>query len=418
MYNCVFAPCIWIVFQVYGILNKKAARSIRGRDGLFERLEKKLSRLPEGERVWFHSSSMGEFEQAKPIIAALKKRRPSLRIIVTFFSASGYEHSQRYKLADVIEYLPFDSTRNAKRFIDLVRPKAAIIVRYDVWPNHLWAAHQAGIATFIANATLRGSTPRMLPVARQFHTAMYNTLDYILTVSEADRRVFERFHVTKPVLETAGDTRFDQVMQRSAESVKRQVLDPRILGGKKILVAGSTWEEDEEHLLPACLEVFRTHPEFLVILVPHEPTDEHLERIEEEWGAESPVIRFSELYRYKNERIIAVDTVGILMALYQHAHVAFVGGSFKGGIHNVLEPAVYGVPVLMGPDHTNSQEAGELVRAGGAFMGESRDALIEHLRCFLENETKRKEAGNIAASFVKQHTGATERFLSYLEQRL
>lgn len=419
LYQIVIIPLGWTFFHLLGLFDRKAARGIRGRKGLLDRLWERVTRLnPHSKRIWFHSSSMGEFEQAKPIIAELKRRHPEVEIIATFFSPSGYEHSRTYKLASIIAYIPFDSAANARRFIELIRPSAAVIVRYDVWPNHLWALRRAGVPTFIANATLRRNSTRRMPVLRQFHREMYNSLDYILTVSPEDKQTFESFGLSHPVVEQIGDTRYDQVWLRSAESRTRQVIEPRILAGKKVLVIGSSWKADEDVLIPACLRLFGEHPEFLVILVPHEPTLETLERIEYELNGRIASIRFSNLSQYVDEKLILIDVVGILMTLYRYASVAYVGGSFSGGVHNVLEPAAYGIPILFGPVHQNSQEAASLVREQAAFVGENQDDLHGHLRMLLDDERRRADAGTKALSFVCRNTGATERFLSYLEKVL
>jgi 3-deoxy-D-manno-octulosonic-acid transferase len=418
-YQYVAIPLGWIAFHLLGLFDKKAARGIRGRKGLLERLQEQVTHLnPGSTRIWFHSSSMGEFEQAKPIIAELKKRHPEVEIIATFFSPSGYEHSRTYKLASIITYIPFDSRSNARRFIGMIHPTAAVIVRYDIWPNHLWALRGAGVSTFIANATLRRNSTRRLPLLRQFHRAVYNSMDYILTVSPGDRETFESFRLEHPVVEAIGDTRYDQVWLRSTESRSRQVIDPNMLAGKKVLVIGSSWKADEDILIPACLRLFGDHPEFLVILVPHEPTLDTLERIEYELNGHIPSIRFSNLSQYHNEKLILVDVVGILMTLYRSASIAYVGGSFSSGVHNVLEPAAYGIPILFGPVHQNSQEAAGLVGEQAALVGENQDDFYRHLRMLLDDEKLSTETGAKALAFVCRNTGATGRFLSYLEKVL
>jgi len=416
-YNGMVIPIGWIGFHLWGLVDKKAKRGIRGRRGLFTRLEHQVAKLPPNKkRIWFHSSSMGEFEQAKPIIAELKKRRPDIQVIVSFFSPSGYEHSQSYKLAGIITYIPFDSSSNAKRFVQMITPSAAVIVRYDLWPNHVWALHDAGVPMFIANATLRKSTSRALPFFKQFHRMLYDRINFILAVSENDKEAFESFGLLRPIVNVIGDTRYDQVWKRSAESKLRHILDKKILAGKKVLVIGSSWKEDEETVLPVCIALFEQHPDFFVVLVPHEPTVENLERIETTLNGYTSSIRFSNLNEYNNERVILIDSVGILMAMYQYAHIAFVGGSFRNGVHNVLEPAAYGIPVLFGPKHENSQEAQEMLRQDAALTGNTGEEIREHLHRLLIDDKQEKKYGENAVAFVRLHTGATDRFLSYLEK--
>ena len=418
-YNCVVVPLGWLGFRIAGLLNPKVSRGIRGRKGLFGDLEAQVRTLdPASKRIWFHSSSLGEFEQAKPIIAELKRRHPGIKIIVSFFSPSGYEHSKNYKFADVIAYIPFDSHRNASRFLRLIRPTALVMLRYDVWPNHLWAAQRNNVPTFIASATLRSKTARSVPVIHQFFKMLYNSVDYILTVSPEDRRIFESLHLQHPVLEVIGDTRYDQVLQRCAESKSRPLLAPGIISGKRVFVIGSSWSDDEQRLLPACTQLIAHDPDMLVIIVPHEPTVEHLEQLETQLNGTATFIRFSAINDYRGEQFIIVDSVGLLMPLYQYATVAYVGGSFGGGVHNVLEPAVYHVPILFGPHHGNSQEAVRLEQQGAAFSVNDTEEIVLSLRQLFEHETLRTQAGEKAQSLVAASAGATERFLSYLEKVL
>lgn len=418
-YNVFVISILWIGFHLYGFINKKAMRALKGRKNLFKHLQTKISRLkPNAQRIWFHSSSMGEFEQAKPIIAELKKKYPKIQIVVSFFSPSGYEHSLSYKLADVITYIPFDSVSNAKNFIEILQPSAVVFIRYDIWPNHLWILKQKRIPVFIASATLQRKLYRIIPIIRQFIRSLYNSIDYILTVSVNDRDVFESFRLTKPFLDVIGDTRYDQVWEKSGESKKRQLLDEKIYKNKKVVVIGSSWREDEERLQPALFKIQNSFPNILVIWVQHEPIEKNLEYLEKELNGSMPYIRFSHLHQYRDEKVIIVDSVGILMALYQYAHIAYVGGSFGNGIHNVLEPASYGIPIVFGPKHLNSQEAVMLIQKEAAFVGNDSEELSQRFHFLLNDETKRLRCGIQAVDIVKANIGATERFLSYLEKVL
>lgn len=359
---------------------------------------------------------MGEFEQAKPIIAALRKKYHNLHIIVTFFSPSGYDHSKNYKLADIITYIPFDTKSNAQHFLSLIKPTVAVFVRYDVWPNHLWELNARGIPALIANATMRKTSARFFPILRTFHRHLYNHFDSIFTVSMNDTRAFALFGLSHPTIEAIGETRYDQVWQRISEAKTKHIVPLHIVKNKKVFVAGSTWPEDEEVLIPTIKKLVQHSSKVLVILVPHEPTIEALESIEVRLGFKIRSIRFSDLNDYNNEPIIIVDSVGILMLLYQYAHVAYVGGSFRQGIHNVLEPAVYGIPVVYGPKHTNSQEAMELVQRHGGFIIDNQQECYKMLRMLLDNKKMRTEAGTQSLKLVKENIGATKRFIHHLEK--
>ena len=411
-------PLLWGVLRVLGLVNRKVRRGIRGRKNLFATLAELTGHLGSGKRVWFHSSSMGEFEQAKPIIAELKKRHPEVKVIVSFFSPSGFEHARKYPLADVITYLPFDTRAGARRFLDLVRPDVAVMVRYDVWPNHIWELERRAIPTLIANATMRRQTKRRLPLIRTLHHYVYNALSDILSVTPEDNAAFAMFALTHPTLQTIGDTRYDQVSARSNEARKRHIIPLAIIEGKQVIVAGSTWPEDEEVILPTILELHETTANLLLILVPHEPTVERLESLEGELAGRTTFIRFSALNEYNQEKVIIVDSIGVLLILYACANIAFIGGSFRQGVHNVLEAAVFGIPVLFGPRHRNSQEPLMLVERGGGFVVNDSKELYRTLRNLLEDDLARSTAGGRASRFVQANLGATERFLQHLEPYL
>ena len=362
---------------------------------------------------------MGEFEQAKPIIAALKHRYPEIIIIASFFSPSGYEHSKKYPLADVITYVPFDTGTGARRFLDLIRPDIAVMVRYDVWPHLIWELQRRHVPTLLANATMRRQTKRLLPVARSFHRYIYNAIDEILTVAESDMEAFKKFRLSHPSI------------KRHRRYAVRSGLHPEqprhgsatlcllpITAGKKVIVVGSSWPEDEEVIIPAFLRIQSSMDNVLLIVVPHEPSEEHLEDLERDLEGKTSYIRFSALNEYNGERVIIVDSVGILLILYAYAHIAYVGGSFRQGIHNVLEAAVYGIPVLFGPRHRNSHEPLMLVEGGGAFVVNDSEELHRTLDNLLNDELARTTTGKRAEEFVQSHVGATDRFLQHLEPYL
>lgn len=418
-YNIIVVPVLWALFMTGGLLKQKFRIGIKGRRNLFDNLKAQLEKISaNSDKIWFHASSLGEFEQAKAIISALKKSHPETKIIVSFFSPSGYEPSKKYKLADVITYLPFDSYQNAKLFVNLINPKAAVVIRYDLWPNHIWALKKKNIPVFIANATMRENTARRFPVLKSFHRNLYNSADFILTVSENDLKTFHMFKLTFPKSGVMGDTRYDQVWQRSIESKKKHLIPENILRGKKVFVMGSSWEADEKILFPVFFKLQTNEPDLLMILVPHEPTENNLERIESDLNGYTTYRRFSDLNDYSGEKVLIVDSIGILMALYQYAHVAFVGGAFRNAVHNVLEPAVYGIPVLFGPNHTNSQEALLLLKEKIAFTGSDDKDMYRILRTLLSNNVLRSASGQSAISFIQKNIGATQKFLSYFDKVL
>lgn len=409
-YNIIPLPLLKIIIYFFSPFDKKIRVGIKGRKRLYEELIINLTGLDRSKNlIWFHSSSLGEFEQAKPIIEQIKKNT-EVNIFVTFFSPSGYNNSLKYPYADVISYLPYDSVGNAKRIISLVRPSAVIFMRYDFWPNLIWMLSRYKIPAFIVDATMKIKSKRKLPIAKQFHKSLFKNFIRILTISEKDRISFGDFNIPKEKLAVVGDTRFDRVHQKSIEAKRKNLFRDEILKGKKVLVLGSTWEADEEIILPAIQKLFKYTNDILVIIAPHEPTQKRLDELEYALRDISN-IRFSYKNDYTDEKIILVDSIGILLTLYYYADVAYVGGSFKQGIHNVLEPAVYGIPVIFGPKNKNSQEARKMIDVGCGIEIKTKSEAYRAFREQLSNDEIRKNIGDISYDYVQKNIGATEKII-------
>ncbi|MBI2419702.1 MAG: 3-deoxy-D-manno-octulosonic acid transferase [Ignavibacteriales bacterium] len=408
----MFIPAFTTVMYVIAAFNKKAARGIKGRERLFEDLLLKAGTLDKGRPlVWIHSASLGEFEQAKPIIETLKNNYP-VNVLVTFFSPSGYDNAKNYPLADITSYIPLDSRSQAKRFIDICNPAAVIFIRYDVWPNHVYYAYKKNIPIFLVSATLRPNSLRKKGLFALFHRSLFGMFRGIITISEEDKRNFLDVMPHKELVSVAGDTRFDRVFKMSQAAKNRNLIKPEVLEGKKVFVAGSTWEEDEDALFPALLTLNKYEHNALYIIVPHEPHVSHIEHVEGYFNiAGIRTIRFSDLNQYKGETVIIVDSIGILLTLYSYAHIAFVGGSFKANVHNVLEAAVYGIPVFYGPKIGNSREAFDLANTGGGIICKNKKDCYRTIRELLSNEPERIKRGKIAKDFIVNHTGATEKIM-------
>lgn len=417
-YNILFIPALYLLLIFYSIFKSKIRRGIRGRKRIFEELIVSSTSLDRTKKaIWFHSSSLGEFEQAKPIIEKLKKEK-KYNIFVSFFSPSGFENSRKYPFADLITYIPFDSTSNAKRFLDYTLPDLAVFMRYDIWPNHVWALKTSGIPVLLVDATMRKKSARKLPVVKSFHKALFKDFNKILTISKADANNFMDFKYPMDKIEIVGDTRFDRVYERSIEAKKSNLINPDVLRGKKILVAGSTWEQDEEVIIPAFKKLAKFDENALLIIAPHEPTVLHLEKIEQEFSNDVSTIRFSHLNNYSDERVIIVDSVGILLTLYTYADAAFVGGSFKQNVHNVLEAAVYGIPVLFGPKIENSQEAKYLINKGGAMMVNGKKEAYRGFRSLFLDDELRKKRGEKSYEYVQENIGATDKIVDTINKIL
>lgn len=408
-YNILFLPLFYVLLIFAFLFKQKIRKGFRGRKRIFEELILNNLNLNQSNKViWFHSSSLGEFEQAKPIIEKLRNEA-KVNIVVSFFSPSGYENSKKYPYADLITYLPFDSKWRAKRFIEIISPDLAVFMRYDIWPNHIWTLKKKNIPSLLVDATMKKKSPRKFPIVRSFHKYLFEDFTKILTVSEEDLSGFKNFKCRDVQIKVVGDTRFDRVYNRSLASRNSKILNPNVIEGNKIIVAGSTWQQDEEVLIPVFSKILKYEKQALLIIAPHEPDLLHLEKLEHEFLPEIPSIRLSHINNYNNQRVIIVDSIGILSILYNYADVTFVGGSFKLNVHNVLEAAVYGVPVLFGPKIDNSQEAKQLTEAGGGILVKDKKALYRSLRKLLSEDDFRRDCGKKSYDYVNENRGATER---------
>lgn len=400
----------------------KVRDGLAGRRGLAERLEA-IGRACGGRLVWIHSTSVGEYEQARPLAALLGERRPDLEILHTFFSPSGYSYARRLGEAKYVEYVPED-TRDAVRLaLEVLRPRALVFMKFDLWPNLVHEAHARGVPVLLLDATLQPRSWRSRWPARRLYAEIYRRLDVISAVSRADAARFRALVPTHPAIHVDGDTRYDQVQRRRA-AARRVAIEPRLLEDPRpfTLVAGSTWPADEAILLAAWRAfVLHTNASKQVpaasrlVLVPHEPEARHLDALEarlRRLGLSS--VRYSALASGAGlEPVVIVDRVGILAELYAAGDVAYVGGAFGTGVHNLLEPAILGLPVGFGPNHSNAPEAGLLLEARAASV--IRSAL--DLRRVLESDRdpgSRRERGFRARACVEQNLGATERCFARL----
>ncbi len=418
IYNILVIPLLTLFFRIASLFNDKVKRGYLERKKQTPELIKKFEKLDRSKKLlWFHSASLGEFEQAKPIIQKIKNEQ-DVNVLVTFFSPSGYDNSIKYPYADVIAYLPVDSIKSVKEFISITNPSIVILMRYDVWPNLIWELGNRNIPAIIADATMRKKSKRKIPLIKNFHNTLYENFSRILTVSEDDLNSFKDFNFDKNKLRVIGDTRFDRVYQKSLLAKEKKLFRDELFEGKKVLVFGSAWEEDEAVVFPAIEKLLKNDPDCVIIIAPHEPTLLHLEKIENHFMGIEKTIRFSSKNKYNNEKIIIIDSIGILLSLYYYADVAIVGGAFKKGVHNVLEPAVYGIPVLFGIKYNNSQEAIELIKRGGGVCIRNKKETYQTLRKLFTKHEEKKRMGKINLKYVRENVGASDKIIAEINNLL
>jgi 3-deoxy-D-manno-octulosonic-acid transferase len=417
-YNLLVIPPAKVFIFFFSLFNSKIRTGLHDRKKLFENLIINLAGIDRKKKmIWFHSASMGEFEQAKPIIEKIKSEM-DVNIIVSFFSPSGYRNSLKYPFADIVSYIPIDTPILTERFLNHVRPNIAIFMRYDIWPNMIWKLDKKKIPYFIVDATMRSQSKRKLPLVFDFHKSLFANVTGVLAVSDDDAVNFKMFGIPDNKIEIVGDTRFDRVYTNSIDAKAKKLFKENFFDGRKVFVLGSSWESDEDVMLPALMKLMEYDQSVVTIVVPHEPTIQHLERIENTVFKYYRSIRFSFMNNYNNERVIIIDSIGVLLTLYSYASAAYVGGSFKQGVHNVLEPAVYGIPVLFGPKIENSREAKILVSLGGAHIVNNKKEAYRVLRKLFSDENHRTEMGKIGARFVKQNTLATDKIFQRIYLQL
>jgi len=376
------------------------------RKNLFEELEATVQSAAKSSfRLWVHAASVGEFEQARPVIAALLEKHPDITLFVSFLSDSGYNARKNFAQAAAVFYLPVDTPANAERLVSLLKPDLLLLMRYDFWPNHLLAAKKSGAHLILAAAVLQENSQYFNPLLKGFYRSIFNLFDRIYTVSAKDTRAFrDRFGCRQA--ETAGDPRFDQVFLRSRNSGKVAHLKP-LYDNRTVLIAGSVWQIDETLILGAWQRLENRPP---LVLVPHQVNPENMERLSRTLEERSiPFGRVSapESAFDPERQVLLIDETGYLAELYSIGSIAYVGGGFGVNVHNTLEPAVYGIPVIFGPRHHNSPEAEDLAATGGATVVGDEASLLAALNLFMTDPSARQRSGAAAAAFVKERTGAT-----------
>ncbi len=394
----------------------KLRDAIQGRRGFRDRWNALARDLPT-DSVWFHVASVGEFEQARPVISALLRARPDIPVIVTFSSPSGYHFARKREVVGpaairFIDYLPFDTPEHMRFCLQCARPRLIVFVKFDLWPNLVWEADARNVPMILVDATLSASSGRIAGAAGWLYRDVHRRLRAILAISDDDAARFRASVPSHTAISVAGDTRFDRVMERWQNRSASTFTLPE---GGVTLIAGSTWPADEERLLPALERLLREDTRLRVVLVPHEPTPAHVEPLRR-WAAALgiPTRVESEPSGDAHARIVIVDAVGVLAEAYRYADIVYIGGAFTTGVHSVIEPAIAGVPVVFGPKHDNSFEALQLVERGAARAVRTADEAYSALSAWLRDDDARATAGRAARAYVESQLGATEKCMAAL----
>lgn len=386
--------------------NKKAKKMIQGHKEIFRYLSKNAD--SQGGYIWIHASSLGEFEQGRPIIESIKAAMPEKKVLVTFFSPSGYEVRKNYSNADLICYLPFDLPGNVRRFLDIVKPSQAIFIKYEFWANYLNELASRHIPTYIVSAIFRPKQIFFRPYGGYFRKILRN-FTHLYVQDEPSRLLLSGIgveHVT-----VVGDTRFDRVLEIQAQAKKLPLVET-FSQGYITMVAGSSWPKDES----VFMEFFNNTPELKLIIAPHEINEEHLRYLTS--LLKRPYVFYTQADEdsVKKADCLIIDCFGLLSSIYRYGDIAYVGGGFGAGIHNVPEAAVYGLPVIFGPNFKKFKEAKELIACGGAFTVKDKSEFVSIASRLLTDSEYLKKSGTIAGNYIMDNAGASELILRDLYQ--
>lgn len=384
------------------LLSEKVRKMWVGEHDAYHILEGKVD--PSARYVWFHAASLGEFEQGRPLIEHIRKEWPEYKVLLTFFSPSGYEVRKDYKGADICCYLPIDTISNARRFLRMVRPEMAFFIKYEFWYNYLHILKHRGVPTYSVSSIFRPDQIFFKWYGRSYRKVLY-CFSHFFVQNEKSRELLRQLNIG--CVSVVGDTRFDRVLQIKEASKRLPIVEAFVEGTQGVFVAGSSWEPDEDVFIP----YFNQHKEWKLIIAPHVVSEDHLRSIEEKLNRKTIRYSTASAESASAAECLIVDCFGLLSSIYHYGTVAYVGGGFGAGIHNVLEAAVWGVPVIFGPENKHFQEAQELIAAqGGLEITDPRtfDAVMGRLT---HDNDFRARSGGQAQEYVKGKAGAMRRIM-------
>lgn len=391
--------------NIASLFNKKVKTMLKGQQVCFDVLRTKID--PDRSYVWFHAASLGEFEQGRPLMERIRREYPSYGILLTFFSPSGYEVRKNYEGADVICYLPFDTSKNVCRLLDLVHPCLAFFIKYEFWKNYLDELHSRNIPVYSVSSIFRADQVFFKPYGKGYAKVLRN-FNHLFVQNDVSKDLLNGLGILNVTV--AGDTRFDRVLQ-IREQAKELPLVEAFKQNKLTFVAGSSWQPDEELFI----DYFNRHPEVKLIIAPHVIGEDHLQHIIGK--VKGKVVRYTQatVENVAEARCLIIDCFGLLSSIYKYGEIAYIGGGFGSGIHNTVEAAVYGVPVIFGPNYQRFMEAKDLIACGGGFSINDVNDLAALLDKLLSDKTFLQESGNNAGTYVHSRAGATDIILKNLK---
>ena len=400
IYNLVIYIYLFGV-KLAALFSSKPAKMVKGHREVFDILRDKIDR--NARYIWFHAASLGEFEQGRPLIERIRKEHPEYRILQTFFSPSGYEVRKNYQGADIVCYLPFDTPRNVRRFIEMVNPCMVFFIKYEFWQNYLNTLYKKGIPVYSVSSIFRPNQIFFRWYGKDYRKVL-KTFSHLFVQNEVSEKLLASIGVTDVTI--VGDTRFDRVLDICTVA-KDLPLVKAFKGNSKTFVAGSSWGPDEDIFI----RYFNEHPEMKLVIAPHGVSDSHLKEIMEK--VKRPCVRYTEATEENVSKAdcLIIDCYGLLSSIYRYGEISYIGGGFGVGIHNVLEAAVYGIPVIFGPNNKKFREAQHLLEKKGGFEINDYEEFKRLMDRFLTDNSYLQQAGNAAGDYVKNNSGALEKIM-------
>lgn len=385
--------------------SRKPRKMMKGHWVVYELLRQQIDK--DARYIWFHAASLGEFEQGRPLIERIRAKYPAFKILLTFFSPSGYEVRKNYRGADIVCYLPFDKPRNVRKFLNITHPEVAFFIKYEFWKNYLDELHRRGIPAYSVSSIFRRDQIFFKWYGGTYRHVLKN-FEHLFVQNEASKRYLAKIGIDKVTV--VGDTRFDRVLQIREEAKELPLVEAFKGNNTFTLVAGSSWSPDEDLFI----EYFNTHPEMKLIIAPHVIDEAHLVEIVSK--LKRPYMRYSRADEQNVLRAdcLIMDCFGLLSSVYRYGEAAYIGGGFGAGIHNTLEAAVYGIPVLFGPRHEKFMEAQQLLEKKGAYVIKDYADLSTLLDRFRSDSDFLRATGCEAGNYVKNASGATDKIMDAL----
>ena len=409
LYNCIVFIATFCL-SVVALFNKKIKLFVDGRSVTFEKLSVFSS---EDKVVWFHAASLGEFEQGRPIIERIKKEFPSYKILLTFFSPSGFEVRKNYELADVVCYLPLDSNKNVKRFLDVVHPTMAIFIKYEFWPNYLKELKQRKISTILVSGIFRKNQIFFKPFG-VFMRKSLKAFDYFFVQDQTSKDLLNTINQNN--VSISGDTRFDRVYEILQQDNELDYIT-EFKNKQYTVVAGSTWKEDEKLLVNYINNSASNDEKF--IIAPHNMNTNDIDELKKSIAKKTILYSEKDGKSLSEFDVFIVDTIGILTKIYSVADAAYVGGGLtKNGVHNILEPATFGVPIVIGPAYKKYKEVVDLVALNGCKVIANQSEFSAIFTKLKEDKDYRNQLAQINKNFIKDNIGATNATMNYINNQL